>query len=197
MKNYALPMLLSLSLSAPLFAADAPPPPKAPEAAKAQTAPASEAQATAAPVAAASTKIESVPVAALAANTDNESLQKARAAHMQAMHERMAKIWATEDPQARQKLMAEHQQAMQDFRQNMQNMMNNRMPQRYGRGWGGQGMNPGYGRGWGQGMNPNHGMGKGRHHKGHRGGMMCQKHDELEQRLNKIETMLKQLTEKQ
>lgn len=206
MKIYALPMLLSLSLSAPVFATDAPPPPAPPKAPAAEAAP--EAPATTAEVA----KTDAASTPDISADMSFESLQKARAEHMKAMHERMAKIWATEDPEERQKLMEEHQQARQAFRKNMRSMMQemNQAPMPgygpgpgYGRGWG-QGMGPGYGRGWGQGMGPGYGRGwrqgqpgKERPHRGRRGGMMCPQHAAMEERVEKLEALVKQLSEKQ
>ncbi|GEM_PF-2577010 len=198
MKIYVLPLLLSASFSAPLFATDAQPPapPVAPEAAA--TAPAAPAAAAPAPVAAQAATPQAPPVA-----PDNsfDSLQKARAVHMQAMHERMAKIWATQDINERQKLLEEQQQAAQEFRQKMQEMMQDMTPN-----WGAQapgpGYAPGYGRGWGPGMPPGMAPGgmnggePGWRGPGKRHSESCPHRAEIEQRLDAIEATLKKLAEK-
>jgi hypothetical protein len=126
---------------------------------------------------------------------DFNAMDKERADFMKAKHERMAKIWGTNDPNERQKLIDEDRKAMQAHREKMRSLSG--MPEMPARGgWGndfegGDMMNP-------EGrmmpprpnmerppMPPMMGMG------GHRGF-----HQEVTDRLDKIEKTLNEMAGK-
>lgn len=64
---------------------------------------------------------------------DFTAVEKERAAFMKDRHERMAKIWATDDPNERQKLIDEDRKAMQAHREKMRSL--NGMPELPPRGY--------------------------------------------------------------
>ncbi|SEH08767.1 hypothetical protein [Candidatus Venteria ishoeyi] len=137
-----------------------------------------------------------------AAKSPRETMQDEEAKFMQSMHERMAKMWSTEDPAERKKLMDEQKQAMQAHQQKKKELYQQMSGQyaaervqnwhpgnQMGRGMGRRGMGPGMGRGMGPGMGQGQGMGKGMHRP------MCQQHQAgMIERLDRIERQLEQLS---
>ncbi len=134
---------------------------------------------------------------------DFAAIDKERADFMKSKHERMAKIWATNDPNERQKLIDEDRKAMQAHREKMRSL--NGMPDMPARGGydfdGGDMMPPPMmGRPEGRMMPPRPNMERPPmpqmppmgHHHGHHGGH----HQDVLNRLDRIEKTLNDMAGK-